>query len=434
MSNVMGVLIAMLIGILGIPTFIHWEQVGIDNAKLAATAQGLKEFDDAVQQYVLANAVAIEGVATSTVPATITVGMLQATLPLRRLTGANAYGQIWQAQILQPLPGQFEILVLGQGGTPLSPDQQSRLAILAGESKVGFIPYPNEFGASTCASVGTPCMMGALSSWQISMVHYTNPGPGHAGSLLYYNNGSIASYLYRNAVPGNPSANTMSTPLIMGATATVGAACSTTGAIAQDGTGSLLSCPTSGNWTPVGGGSWKSPVANYASLPATGNALGDVRLTTDVNRAYAWNGMSWVALAVDQNGYLQIPGIATVGAACSSNGLIAQDGTGLILSCQSGVWGSPSVATVAHVGTGTLAKYFASLQTVTEYYNVCSGGSFPAYFNTDASLNLYVAGTYWGSIASGTLVDGYGDVITLTLAGLLVTYPACSTATLFPWK
>jgi hypothetical protein len=33
-----------------------------------------------------------------------------------------------------------------------------------------------------------------------------------------------------------------------------------------------------------------------------------------------------------------ITGTATVGAACAPNGLVAQDGTGLLLSCQSGVW------------------------------------------------------------------------------------------------
>ena len=34
----------------------------------------------------------------------------------------------------------------------------------------------------------------------------------------------------------------------------------------------------------------------------------------------------------------QINGTATVGAGCTSNGLVAQDGTGLLLSCQSGSW------------------------------------------------------------------------------------------------
>jgi hypothetical protein len=99
----------------------------------------------------------------------------------------------------------------------------------------------------------------------------------------------------------------------------------------------------------VGGGSWKTPVASFAALPAASNTLGDVRLTTDFNRAYAWNGASWNALAIDQNGNISIPGTATmanavitgtatVGNGCPTNGTVAQDGTGLLLSCQSGVW------------------------------------------------------------------------------------------------
>ena len=52
----------------------------------------------------------------------------------------------------------------------------------------------------------------------------------------------------------------------------------------------------------------------------------------------------------------QINGTATVGAGCTSNGLVAQDGTGLLLSCQSGSWKSAQ---------GTLATaYRASTYSV----------------------------------------------------------------------
>ena len=339
MANLLGAVFAILIGVLGIPEFIQYERAAIDNAKSATVASQLKQISDATQQYVQANATAIESIATATSPATITVAMLEATGYLSTSVSAqNPYGQTWQAQALQPVAGQLQVIVEATGGVQIPAPDLPKIAALAGQQG-GFIPYASQYGASTCSIAGTPCMMGSYGGWQVSMAHYANPGSGYVGAMLYFNNGTLTNnYLYRNAVPGNPALNTMNTPLIMGATATAGTACSPIGAIAQDGTGALLSCPTSGNWAPVGGGSWKSPVANYAALPTTGNTLGDVRLTTDVNRAYAWNGTSWVALAVDQNGYLQIPGIATVGAGCSPNGLIAQDGTGLILSCQSGVW------------------------------------------------------------------------------------------------
>ncbi len=112
-------------------------------------------------------------------------------------------------------------------------------------------------------------------------------------------------FLWRVPAP-NAAGNTMSTPLIMSAVETPGAACSYTGAIAQDGTGALVSCQ-SGTWQSVGGGHWRAPVATYAALPNSGNQNGDVRLTLDTDRAFAWNGSSWVALAVDQNGNLTVP-------------------------------------------------------------------------------------------------------------------------------
>lgn len=38
---------------------------------------------------------------------------------------------------------------------------------------------------------------------------------------------------------------------------------------------------------------YKSSVANVASLPATGNSPGDVRVTLDTSSLYIWDGASW---------------------------------------------------------------------------------------------------------------------------------------------
>ena len=113
-------------------------------------------------------------------------------------------------------------------------------------------------------------------------------------------------FLWRVPAP-TAAGNTMSTPLILGAVEAPGSACSNTGAIAQDGTGALVSCQ-SGTWTAVGGGHWRAPVSTFAALPSSGNQNGDVRLTLDTDRAFAWNGGSWAALAVNQNGNLHVPG------------------------------------------------------------------------------------------------------------------------------
>lgn len=51
-------------------------------------------------------------------------------------------------------------------------------------------------------------------------------------------------------------------------------------------------------WSPAStvGGSWRTPVADFASLPAIGNTSGDVRVTQDTGIAWEWNGLSWQLL------------------------------------------------------------------------------------------------------------------------------------------
>ncbi len=134
-------------------------------------------------------------------------------------------------------------------------------------------------------------------------------------------------FLWRVPAP-TAAGNTMSTPLILGAVETPGASCANTGAIAQDGTGALVSCQ-GGTWQSVGGGHWRAPVSTYAALPASGNQDGDVRLTLDTDRAFAWNGGSWVALAVNQNGNLHVPnnvyadgGKVSTSTSCSGQGTL----------------------------------------------------------------------------------------------------------------
>ncbi len=152
-------------------------------------------------------------------------------------------------------------------------------------------------------------------------------GPGSIAVKVESNAAQQADdsrFLWRVPAP-TAADNTMSTPLILGAVETPGAGCANTGAIAQDGTGALVSCQ-SGTWTAVGGGHWRAPVATYAALPASGNQDGDVRLTLDTDRAFAWNGGSWVALAVNQNGNLHVPGNGDFGGDLNVSGELGTNG------------------------------------------------------------------------------------------------------------
>src|SRR5271166_4527809 len=86
-----------------------------------------------------------------------------------------------------------------------------------------------------------------------------------------------------------------------------------------------------------GSPSWKKPVASAALLPATGNTVGDVRVATDTDTIYVWDGSAWLA-------------VATPGAAIAIDGLI-----GDVLATGPGT----VVATVAFVG-GQSASSVAS--------------------------------------------------------------------------
>lgn len=48
------------------------------------------------------------------------------------------------------------------------------------------------------------------------------------------------------------------------------------------------------NPPPAGDPHWKTPVANSAALPASGNNSGDVRVTLDTGNLWEWNGSTWI--------------------------------------------------------------------------------------------------------------------------------------------
>lgn len=104
--------------------------------------------------------------------------------------------------------------------------------------------------------------------------------------------------------------NTMKATLNMGgnqiknlAAATAGSACSGPG-IAQEN-GALLGC-VNNKWTKQGSDYWRDPVSTFAALPTT-DPVGAVRETLDTGRIFTWNGGSWIAIAVDQNGNMTVP-------------------------------------------------------------------------------------------------------------------------------
>lgn len=250
MRDLLGVLLAGILAVSAAILFSNYQTQSNLNQQIATTAGQAVQFNTAVQSYITQYATNISAVATATAPVTITVPMLQAStvnlLP-GSFSSTNPFGQTWQAEVLQPTPGTLQALALGVGGTALSDKVASSVAALIGAAG-GFIPK-NDSGTWPA---GAATAQGAYAGWSVSTAGYTGIAGGNIASLLTYSNGQfVSNYLYRNNV-GNTSLNTMNTPLVMASTQTLGSPCSNTGAIAQDGTGQILSCQA-GVWTKAVG-------------------------------------------------------------------------------------------------------------------------------------------------------------------------------------
>ena len=382
MSQILGALFAILIGIVSIPTYISYQNMSNENLRVAATAKQAVIFNTASSAYIQQNSVAIQAAATATVPAIVTVAMMKATNNLDAgFSATNPYGQTWQLEVLEPSAGNLQALAISTGGQALTDKVVTKIATVIG-SAGGFLPL-NDTGIYAGGSANA---YGAFAGFTIPTANFTGIAGGKIASLLTFNNGQLVdNRLYRNVVPGQPQLNTMNTPLIMASTQTLNGACATTGAIAQDGTGAVLSCQA-GTWQAQGSAYWKDPVATFAALPVCNAAstwqtrIAQTPTTGTGPRAYTCNGASWKALAIDDSGNMTIPATVTVGqaqintvvtenTACASNGLVARDAVGLLLSCQSGVWGRPPNKPLPQTSCYQTALAYSS-----GAWNLCASG------------------------------------------------------------
>ena len=230
----------------------------------------------------------------------------------------DAMGDPISVQYQADSSGNVTGYVIAQG-TYRYPDPDAGQILLDLGDRGGYVPEVPISGQVAGVVYGTG------NTWQAPAP--SGVGPGALAVKVESNAAQQANdsrFLWRVPAP-TAADNTMSTPLILGAVENVGWSC-TPGAISRDINGSLLDCPSTGSWTEVGGGHWRAPVSTYAALPGTGNQNGDVRLTLDTDRAFAWNGGSWQALAVTQNGNLHVPGYGFFGADVVVGGEIGTNG------------------------------------------------------------------------------------------------------------
>lgn len=311
----------------------------------------------------------------------------------------NAYSQEYKLVIRKAgtAPNQrLEALVLTFGGQTLDKGDMIRVARNLGASG-GYV----EAGGA----------VGSMKGWAIPNLASAfgagaNVGDGHLASAIYFVDGTQSSdYLYRNAVPGKPELNRMGTALDMGsnsinnANAISSVTVSTTGSITSQ-TGGITATAgdikATAGWLVAGsgiktvaGGSWVdngSVFSTNRSISSSGNigATGSITAGGNVNAAgvvtggLTVNGNANVSGTVrgatvnstgamtaagrlTTNEYLYLGNVATSGAACALNGLVAKDSTGALLSCQSGTWkkggdGKPRIYTDSLTAYGEATK------------------------------------------------------------------------------
>lgn len=352
MDAILGSLVAILISLLGYGGLNHWAQIGADNIRSAAAASQMLIFDKASQQYIEDNAATIAAIATSAAPVTITTAQMVAANYLPSgFSGTNPFQQTYLLQVLQPSSGQLQGLVTTQGGTAIGSNRNyKQLVLIAAQmgAQGGFVPYAGQAGAGT--SMTSANAYGAYGAWTVPLTGYTAPGSGHLASLLSFNasQNTSSSFLYRVAVPGQPQLNSMQTDLGMtdvGGTAhnIAGANQISSQSLQALANGSLsvpsiqLANGTVIAFNQVGEGGVLGLKGTNGQMVYLESQNGTFRMINS-----GWTG---VLYTVDQSGNvvasgsLQPGNVGTPRTACTGTGIAGDsDGSGLMLSCQGGVW------------------------------------------------------------------------------------------------
>ncbi len=343
-------------------------------------ARQMRDVTHAAKGYITTYAAQIEGTATATTPATITVPMLVNTGFLPTGFGStNPYQQTWEVQVLQPSPGDLQALVLSQGGVAIQAAEVPRIGAEEGGS-----------GGSVQGAVA----QGSFGSWQVSLTGYTNPGAGHVASLIDYSNGQLQSdYLYRTAVPSEPQLNTMQTNLDMGANnisnaqnvsvnndVTLGNPGAATGGSSASAPGQLGVDEPAGQGFPNGWGGGIHTWDAYANGTVGAGTNGSLN-------AYLNNG--GVVYAGNQMELGTANGTANVGWGCGPNGSVAANanGSGQTLACEAGTWQVMGAATSYLVWD---AQY-GGPSGIT-WANVCyeAGSSLPGFGGNYSGNNVHI--------------------------------------------
>lgn len=246
-----------------------------EKTKASVVALHTKMVGTAAAEYIKENYSTILSTATTTQPVLIRVSDMISSGKLQAgFNPKNARGQDTCVLVLKQSATNLTSLLVTEGGEVIDDLSLGQIASEIGAAGGGIY--------STAAGN----IRGSMGGWNTAIGAFANPNhlgqkcSGAAGNialtaghpvmaLWFADSQDVAATLYRDGVPGNPSLNTMNTPIIMGSVQTLNGACSSTGAIARDAGGALLSCQ-GGVWKSPGDGKCVSTDADLNSLQTDG--------------------------------------------------------------------------------------------------------------------------------------------------------------------
>ena len=225
----------------------------LERMRVAATAQQMTVFGNAVQAYIkdnypnllISNPSSGVPFAQASVPAVITTTILQTT-PLPSGTNSatkylpanfvdvNAYGQKLCALVLQPKVGELYALVITEGGNAINDVDLGLLAGSIGGAGGAIytsvnMPLPNIPPATAVKDIAR----GTMGKWYFNLktdpvgMYFSGKSTkncsgagntinllsGHPLMALWFSSDTSSAFLYRNAVPNHPELNTMGTDI-----------------------------------------------------------------------------------------------------------------------------------------------------------------------------------------------------------------------------
>ena len=380
------------------------------------SARQVTRFTQAVRAYTGKYYDTLLSSATTTKPVIVTADMLKNTGFLEPgFSETISSGQQLRAALVRNATNtdQLQGLIVSQGGTSLPYMGVRDISVSISTGLGAYI-----WGSNTTVT-------GANQSWTLPLSAFgITSTAGHIATLLTTDALNEARQdsdrLYRFAVTGKPDLNRMHTSIDMGsnnlnnAAAVNGQTGNFSGNVTAGGNVSAGgNVAATGNVTANGGMTANNDIRSNNGWMITRGSKGWLNETYQggfymsdndwvrvVNNKNIYTGGQVQAGTVLSNGrlttneFLQLNKVAAAGASCSPDGLVGRDAAGGILSCEDGVWQSPSTGNGTYVSVGKFKRtYSGNNSTKKPFKMYVTGGNPPSkkinYGDSDNCVNTF---------------------------------------------